>query len=190
VQLADWLPPLLIWLSKPWIDRTILFTLSRSLFGQPTSLADLWAARREVWGSQWLRTWVLARLSASRSFKQPVVQLEGLTGRSLRERLEVITGRRRGVARAMTQAFATAELSLYLSILLLPAWLAPHTGANPWNPASWTGVGAITSAALYAITVCFLEPFYVAAGFGMYINRRVELEAWDIEQEFRRAFAP
>ena len=34
-----------------------------------------------------------------------------------------------------------------------------------------------------------MEPFYVAAGFAMYLNRRVELEAWDIEQEFRRAFA-
>jgi len=41
----------------------------------------------------------------------------------------------------------------------------------------------------YAVAVAFLEPFYVAAGFGMYINRRVELEAWDIEQEFRRAFS-
>jgi hypothetical protein len=37
--------------------------------------------------------------------------------------------------------------------------------------------------------VLVLEPFYVAAGFAMYLNRRVELEAWDIEQEFRLAFA-
>jgi len=29
----------------------------------------------------------------------------------------------------------------------------------------------------------------VAAGFAMYLNRRVELEAWDIEQELRRACA-
>ena len=42
----------------------------------------------------------------------------------------------------------------------------------------------------YAMAVLFLEPFYVAAGFAMYLNRRAELEAWDIEQEFRRAFAP
>ena len=42
---------------------------------------------------------------------------------------------------------------------------------------------------LYALIVLFLEPFYVAAGFGMYLNRRAELEAWDLEQEFRRAFA-
>ena len=46
------------------------------------------------------------------------------------------------------------------------------------------------AAVAYAIAVLFLEPFYVAAGFAMYLNRRAELEAWDIEQEFRRAFAP
>jgi hypothetical protein len=41
----------------------------------------------------------------------------------------------------------------------------------------------------YALAVLFLEPFYVAAGFAMYLNRRAELEAWDIEQDLRRAFA-
>jgi hypothetical protein len=40
----------------------------------------------------------------------------------------------------------------------------------------------------YAVVVLFLEPFYVAAGFAMYLNRRAQLEAWDIEQELRRAF--
>jgi hypothetical protein len=40
------------------------------------------------------------------------------------------------------------------------------------------------------VVVGALEPFYVAAGFCMYLNRRVELEAWDIEQAFRDAFAP
>jgi hypothetical protein len=41
----------------------------------------------------------------------------------------------------------------------------------------------------YGTAVLFLEPFYVASGFAMYLHRRTELEAWDIEQEFRRAFA-
>jgi hypothetical protein len=44
-------------------------------------------------------------------------------------------------------------------------------------------------ACAYAAVVGLLEPFYVGAGFAMYLNRRVELEAWDIEQEFRRDFA-
>jgi hypothetical protein len=41
----------------------------------------------------------------------------------------------------------------------------------------------------YALAVFAIEPFYVAAGFAMYLNRRAELEAWDIEQELKRAFA-
>ena len=40
----------------------------------------------------------------------------------------------------------------------------------------------------YAVVLTMSEPFYVAAGFGMYLNRRMELEAWDIEKELRRAF--
>jgi hypothetical protein len=61
-------------------------------------------------------------------------------------------------------------------------------------PQNWLGAlfGPAPQAAgsvAYMAAVAFLEPFYVAAGFGMYVNRRVDLEAWDIEQEFRRAFA-
>ncbi len=41
----------------------------------------------------------------------------------------------------------------------------------------------------FAAAVLVVEPFFVGAGFAMYLNRRVELEAWDIEQEFRLAFA-
>jgi hypothetical protein len=186
---GDWVAPLLIWLSKPWLDRTILFVLSRALLGQPTRWADLTAAARSVWGADWLRTLTLARLSASRSFTAPVVQLEGLHGAARRERLKVLANRGRGVARAMTQAFATAELAVLTSLLILPAWLAPHSGQGALDVASWTRTGPLMSGLAYAATVCFLEPFYVAAGFGMYLNRRVELEAWDIEQEFRRAFA-
>jgi hypothetical protein len=192
VGIASWAPALLIWLSKPWLDRTILFALSRALFGEHTSLADVWAARREVWWSQFATTVTLRRLSASRAFTQPVRQLEGLVGKERVIRVRQLTLRYRGVARMMTQAFAAAEFALFASLLSLQAWLAPRTGTFDWSeflrhPA---GGQALMTTLAYAAAVAFLEPFYVAAGFGMYLNRRVELEAWDIEQEFRRAFAP
>jgi hypothetical protein len=38
----------------------------------------------------------------------------------------------------------------------------------------------------YAAAVLVLEPFYVAAGFALYLNRRTQLEGWDIEVAFRR----
>jgi hypothetical protein len=33
-QLANWLPSMVIWCAKPWLDRTILMVLSRAAFGQ------------------------------------------------------------------------------------------------------------------------------------------------------------
>ena len=186
--LEPWLPALLVWLAKPWLDRAVLFALSRALFGESTGLADLWAARERVLRPN-LLTLFLMRLSASRSFKLPIVQLEGLAGRAQRERVRQLTLRHRGVARAMTLAFANAELALYSSVLILRVLLAPHVFGfeSGWLTAA-ARAGLVSSIA-YVLAVGFLEPFYVAAGFGLYLNRRVELEAWDIEQEFRRAFA-
>ena len=189
--IAGWLPALLVWLSKPWLDRTVLFVLSRALFGRRTTIKDVWDHRREVWLSGMTTTLILQRLSASRSFKQPILQLEGLSGPALADRIRRLTGRHRGVARAMTLAFTNAELALLLSVLSLQIWLSPHAAEIPnnWLSGSSGVVQSLKTSIAYVAAVAFLEPFYVAAGFGMYINRRVELEAWDIEQEFRRAFS-
>ena len=92
----------------------------------------------------------------------------------------------------MTQAFNMAEIALTLALVSLVFWLAPSGRAPDLLDVLSGEVPAVLSLALpvaYAIAVLFLEPFYVAAGFAMYLNRRAELEAWDIEQEFRRAFA-
>jgi hypothetical protein len=190
VDIAWWLPAFLIWLSKPWLDRTILYSLSRALFGESTKPGDVWAARRAVWGGQFVTTVTLRRLSASRSFTQPVRQLEGLSGAERSARVRQLTLRHRGVARMATFAFLAAELGLFGSLLSLQFWLAPSTGTFQWNElfSHPPGQQVLMATWSYAAAVCFLEPFYVAAGFGMYLNRRVELEAWDIEQEFRRAF--
>ncbi len=191
VEIAWWLPALLMWFSKPWLDRTILFSLARALFREPTRPADVWAARGEVWGGEFVTTLTLRRLSASRSFTQPVRQLEGLRGAARSARVRQLAMRHRGVARMMTCAFLAAEGGLVASLVSLQFWLVPNTGTFQWStlfshpPGQQLLIGTLS----YAAAICFLEPFYVAAGFGMYLNRRVELEAWDIEQEFRRAFA-
>jgi hypothetical protein len=91
----------------------------------------------------------------------------------------------------MTCAFCVAELAVMLSLMSLAFWLAP-SGQTPdvveLISGESTGFLSLVSPLAYAMTVFFLEPFYVAAGFAMYLNRRADLEAWDIEQEFRRAF--
>ena len=190
-DIAGWLPVLLIWMSKPWLDRTILFALSRALFGEATTPLDVWEAQRGIWWSQLLQTLTLRRLTGSRSFTQPILQLERLTGSDRRKRVQQLVVRHRGVARTMTQAFAAAELALVISLMSLEVWLTPHAVAMNLQSmlAGFANQQGFELTIAYAAAVAFLEPFYVAAGFGMYLNRRVELEAWDIEQEFRRAFA-
>ena len=191
-EIATWITGLWIWLAKPWLDRTILFALSRAAFGQQTTLLDVWQAQRQVWWHQFLRTWTLGRLSPWRSFTQPVYQLEGLSGSRLRRRVAQIRAGRTGAATGLTSVFSSVELALTVALLSLLFWLAPR-GYN-LDLATWATTGTphsldLAVAAVYAAAVLFLEPFYVAAGFALYLNRRAELEAWDIEQEFRRAFA-
>jgi hypothetical protein len=193
-EIATWLPALVIWLGKPWLDRTILFVLARAAFGQRTTPANLWQAQRQLWWGQLLHTFTMRRLSPWRSFTQPVYQLEGVSPWRARKRVLQIRARKSGQAFLMTLAFGMAEFALLMGLVSLVFWFAP-TGQAPDFSTFLTGeedasvFAELVSAIGYAVVVLFLEPFYVAAGFAMYLNRRAELEAWDIEQEFRRAFA-
>jgi hypothetical protein len=192
-EIASWLPSVVLWCAKPWLDRTILFVLSRAAFGQRTAPADVWKAQRQVWWSQLLFTWTVRRLSPWRSLTLPVYQLEGLSIKTASPRVRQIRRRNVGSALMMTQAFSLSETALTLALVSLVFWLAP-SGTVPGMDEVLSGklpvFLSLTLPVAYALAMLFLEPFYVAAGFAMYLNRRAELEAWDIEQEFRRAFAP
>ena len=122
---------------------------------------------------------------------EPVYQLEGATLGQAGARARQIRRRYVGAATMMTSTYSLAETLLFAALLSLFFWLAPAQqaptlasvlAAEPSSPFT------IAWPIAYAVVVLFLEPFYVAAGFGMYLTRRAELEAWDIEQEFRRAF--
>jgi hypothetical protein len=192
-ELASWLPTLLIWCAKPWLDRTILFVLSRAAFGQRTVPVDVWRAQRQVWWSRFLFTWTIQRVSPWRSISQPVYQLEGLSIGKAGARVRQIRRRNTGSAAMMTQTFTLSELTLTVALLSLVFWLAPSGWSLDGLDILSNELGSFLPLAFtfaYAAAVLFLEPFYVAAGFAIYLNRRAELEAWDIEQEFRRAFAP
>ena len=40
--------------------------------------------------------------------------------------------------------------------------------------------------ALAWMATTVIEPFYIGAGFGLYLDRRTQIEGWDIEIAFRR----
>jgi hypothetical protein len=190
-EIADWLPTLAIWWLKPWLDRTIVFALSRAVFGQATTWRDVWGARRDVWFRQLFLALTLQRLSFWRALTQPVYQLEGGGFGAARQRVRKLRRGAAGAAFLTTQAFSLAELAIMSAILSLVFWFAP-TGRAPdlsqFIDNEHNALIAIVTGLAYATAVLFVEPFFVAAGFAQYLNRRAELEAWDIEQEFRRAF--
>lgn len=191
VEIASWLPTVLIFWLKPWLDRSVLFVLSRAVFGQDTRFSDLWAAQRSVWWSQLLGTLTWRRLSPWRSFTQPIYQLEGQRGSARRQRRTQLLRQQRGAAGGMHFAFANVEGAFTFGLLALTMWFVPDEMRGDlfeWFTGGENLLASLGTASAYAAVVLLLEPFYVAAGFAMYLNRRVQLEAWDVEQEFRRAF--
>jgi hypothetical protein len=185
-----WAVLVVIWL-KPWLDRSILFVLARAVFGEDTGFIDWWTARRAIAGQGLLGALTMRRLSPWRAYVQPVLQLEGQTGKERRERVGRMLGPHRGAALGVQSAFATLESALTLGLVSLIAWFAPGEEQARGLALLLSGQSWIVGAELacFAVAVAIVEPFFVGAGFAMYLNRRVELEAWDIEQEFRLAFA-
>ncbi len=192
LELAPWLPSLLLWWLKPWLDRILLHVFARQAFGEETGFRDAWQARREAPWMPLLARLTVWRLSFWRAYSTPVTQLEGQSGAARRQRLAAILRHQRWPA-AMTQAtFSWIELFLVAGLMGLLPWMTP--GLDKLDALHWLFSGSLAATAvvfsLHAAAVLFVEPFFVASGFTMYLNRRVELEAWDVEQDLRHAFAP
>jgi hypothetical protein len=180
-----------LWWAKPWLDRTILFVLSRAAFGVDTSIGDLWRSQWRVMWRPILFLLIVRRWSPWRSLTEPVYLLEDGPAFGSGGRIRQLRNRAAGSAFMMTQGFVAVELAIWTSALSLVFWFAP-SGLSP-DIATLFGEEpplflSVANFIAYAVAVLVVEPFFVAAGFAMYLNRRAELEAWDIEQELRRAF--
>ena len=189
---AGWLSyaALAYWWLKPVFDRVPLFVVSRAVFGTVPGTRETLAAQR-TWGWRWMLhylTW--RRFGPYRSLYLPVDLLEG--GTHKHERRNVIGGSARGVAAWVTVVFANFEMAFVLGLLaVVPLFLpveswpefADTVGKAALADTGWVNV---VSAVSYYLASTLLEPFYVGAGFGIYLNRRTQLEAWDVEIAFRR----
>ena len=190
---AVWAAMLAFWWLEPLYDRVVLHVLSRAVFGEATTPRSVLASWRD-----WIRgmfgalTW--DRIDFARSFNLPVRQLEGSRGRDARERRRVLGRRARGQAVWLTVVWLHFEFALAWSAgamteLLLPAQLERVPGADEaflGGLFEMLRLTSVSDALVYAAVILFLEPFYVAAGFGLYLNRRTLLEGWDIEVALRR----
>ena len=129
-------------------------------------------------------TW--RRLGPARALYLPVDLLEGGAGGGARR--QVIGGSARGMAILLTLACANFEavlvFGMYASVVLfVPVEFLSESARALWTlafeaPPRWA---QLAGNALVWVASSAIEPFYVGAGFGMYLNRRTQIEGWDIE---------
>ncbi|MFO1430244.1 MAG: DUF4129 domain-containing protein [Candidatus Competibacteraceae bacterium] len=182
-----WLVPLLLWWLKPLLDRVPLYILSHTLFGEVPGIRQTLKALPRLLSRQALWALTFARLDPARSFHLPVWQLEQLRGSARRRRQRVLDTQQKGAV-WLTFTCAHFELIADLGLVALVWLLLPDfVRLDFWELLEdktvlqqlWLNLVEIFGLSL-------IEPFYVAAGFTLYLNRRTWLEAWDIEIGFRR----
>lgn len=188
-----WLALLAMWWLRPVFDRIPLYVLSRAVFGSVPTVADTLRAQL-YWGWRPMLghlTW--RRFSPLRTAMLPVDLLEGAAPAVMRERRRVIGAGNGGHAAMLTLMCLHFILALQISAVLIPLVFVPNellseTARNAWatiteSPPAWA---LIALNGVEWLAVALIEPFYIGAGFGLYLNRRTQLEAWDLEIAFRR----
>jgi len=187
-----WLIGLILWWLKPLYDRIPLAILSRALFGQVPSLNDTVVMTWRSWREDALLALTWQRFSPTRGFVLPVRRLEGLSGaaRSARIRTLGFNSRDAGNAAWLTITCLHLEYALYFGLLALLQFLIPQGidfsvfSMFEEMPPLWL---SLLNVWLWLLAMSIIEPLYIAASFSLYLNRRADLEAWDLELAFRSA---
>lgn len=188
-----WLAAVAMWWLKPVFDRIPLYVVSRAVFG---SVPDTRATLRAQlgWGTRMLPhllTW--RRFSPVRSLYMPIDLLEGVQGERLRQRRRVLGGDAYSTGILLTWICLLFQGVLVLGgvlavVMYLPQDLLPDSVQAAFRVAAlaWPVWFQLAWNALAWAAVSVIEPFYVGAGFGLYLNRRTQIEAWDLEIVFRK----
>ena len=178
---------LFFWWLKPLYEPLVTDWLGRALFNEQApvhrQLRRLPHVLRK--GLPGNITW--RRLSPSRSFFLCVQQLEGLRSERFSNRMKLLQ-RTDPNSGWLTILMLQIESILYLGGIGLLFMLLPETIELDFalldSISNSTAIAWVNSA-LYLLAASVIAPFYVAAGFSLYINARTDLEAWDIEIGFR-----
>lgn len=189
-----WLGWFLIWWLKPVFDRIPLHVLSHVTFGNHPTFRDTLRAPFQWRFGLWFSWLTYRRFSFWRSMSMPIDILEGLTGKRLSTRRSVLIGSVSSQMVGLGFICILFENLLMISAVVLFYMFMPLEYLNNSfehfyqsylveDPSAWFELGFNF---LYFLGVSVISPFYVGAGFATYLNRRTQLEAWDIEIAFKR----
>lgn len=182
-----WLSYILLWWLKPLFERPLLQILSQAVFNHEPDTRSTLKAFATLAGQQLIASLTWRRLSPSRSMDFPVIQLEGLRRQRRRERLDILHREDSLPAIWLSVIGFFLEIFIALGLVALIYLLIPEevhfdqTQLFNSGDALW-----IIIFFCYFLALAAIAPFFVACGFSLYLNRRIKLEAWDIDIAFRR----
>ncbi len=183
----SWLAATVTWWLKPLWDRAPLFIASRKLFDEEITLKETFRKLPGLYSKD-IFAWLLwRRFSLTRAFDMPVTVLESLKHEQRRKRLNTLHLHSANAATWLTIACVHLEMILWMGILGLFMLLVPEEVDIPLMDmiVDEDMIATLISNILSFLCMALVAPFYTLAGFALYINRRIELEAWDLEVRFR-----
>jgi len=171
------LPYFIFWWLKPIFERPILHMMSRELFAEKMSIArvfkDFWVWLKPAFF--WIITW--RRLSFYRGMTAPIMLLERPTGSKYSTRANVLVSKFSSQAFWLNVVLYHIETFFAFAFLALVTLLVPESGIALYEN-SVEGTRDIFMDAIYLLIMAVIAPFYVAAGFMLYIWGRHLQKAW------------
>ena len=186
---------LVMWWIKPVFDRIPLYVISRRVFGiEPTVAQTLKAFVQWTWKAT-CRYLTLDRFSFFRAILMPIDFLEGEKGKYRSKRKRVLVNSVYGAGSGLMwlcQLFVVviALSAIGLILVFIPAeylsWeVRTFISSKLFLEEDRWLLSTIIHSLLW-LGVTIIEPFYMGAGFGIYLSRRTQLEAWDVEIIFKK----
>lgn len=191
---------LALWWVRPLLERAPLYVLSRGVFGEQVSWSQALRAWPRQLGGGWflLLTW-WRPLMVQRGLYQAVWQLEGARGAVAAQRRRVLA--QDGTARAAYWfGFSSFHFELIVQLGLLAfigVFVNAESNGNPFaflyqlrGEQGLSSLQMLLSVLAFGAGGAIVGPIYTACCFTLYLNRRAQLEAWDIEIMLRQIKPP
>lgn len=175
----------------PVAERIILLIISRAVFGDTLR----WKESMKQWPGQ-VKSGLISynifyRILPLRTMILPIWQLENLQGKHRSNRIKTINHQASNSAGWIGFFFTILELLTTGFILKFILDFIPQ-GLIDWElfwidlflvgpPLAFT----VIVGCVYLLVVWMVRPILVAGGFSLYLHRRMVLEGWDIELQFR-----
>ena len=178
-----------LWWFKPVYERALLYFLSHAVFNELPGLRTTLNAFPKLALTQIFLSLTWRRLSFSRGMDLPVLQLEGLTGTRRQERLSVLHREDASPAGWLHVLGFLLEILIALGVMSIVWALIPKEINIDWVNLFWDrdlSMADYIFHTIFYLALWLVAPFYVACGFSLYLNRRIKLEAWDLDIAFRR----